>query len=198
MGPKPLTPSLALLGGFVAPAKAQGTESLPHPASSTWHQSLQENLESSPHSSPTSFFLKSVNEGESLPGCGCHRPAGNVHPGNVIGINCLALFDLWAVGALLLPAQLGDPQGTVTPVQTSRSSLRHVPHPCSELDSVGIAPFRKLYPPKTPAERKSGLEKGRLEAGIECKTGLAPDAEEGEEKPWGPSGPRAQLCTKPQ
>lgn len=85
-------------GGFVAPAKAQGTEGLSHPAGSTWHQSLQENLESSPHSSPTLFFLKSVNEGESLPGCGCHRPAGNVHPGNVIGINCLALFDLWAVG----------------------------------------------------------------------------------------------------
>lgn len=111
MGPKPLTPSLALLGGFVAPAKAQGTEGLSHPAGSTWHQSLQENLESSPHSSPTSFFLKSVNEGESLLGCGCHRPAGNVHPGNVIGINCLALFDLWAVGHFCSQPSSGTRRG---------------------------------------------------------------------------------------
>lgn len=85
-------------------------------------------------------------------------------PGNVIGINCLGLFDLRAVGAPLLPAQLGDPQGTVTPVQTSRSFLRHVPQPCSELRSEAIAPFRKLYPPKTAAERKVRPGEGEFES----------------------------------
>lgn len=109
-------------------------------------------------------------------------------PGSVIGINCPGLFDPWAVGALPLPAQLGDPQGTVTPAQTSSSFLRHGPHPCSELDSAGIASFGKLYPLKTAAERNSELEKGDLRAGIGCRAGSAPNPGEGEEKPWGVFG----------
>lgn len=35
-------------------------------------------------------------------------------------------------------------------------------------------------------------------AGIGCRAGSAPNPREGEEKPWGCSGPGAPLCTKPQ
>lgn len=101
------------------------------------------------------FFLKSINEGESLPGLWLPLP------GNLIGINCPGLFDLRAVGALLLPAQPGDPQGTVTPAQILPQAR---PPALPELDPAGIAPFRKLYPLKAAAGRKSDPGKGDLKS----------------------------------
>lgn len=71
-------------------------------------------------------------------------------PGNVTGINCRGLFDLW----VLLPAQPGVPQGD----PSSEQQLLPPPaHPA--LGSAGIAPLRKPQPPKT-AKSKSGLERG--------------------------------------